>query len=279
MPEPIIPPANQPPLSQATPQNPPPKVSLLAVASLVLAVLAIPGMFVCIGMPMAVVALVLGIAGIVLTSRSGQVKGGGLAWAGTIVSGLTLVGMIIIMVFFAREGAKADAGRGTLTRAEAMIIGDSDGTVHGNSDAARELAKTYQELLVSLDEEFFEWEGEKPKLMVSGGKFICYCQLEEETCAFLVHVPGYRGYDDEAKNVLSEMAWMAAQMVVESHPDKVSTDDKLAVGLKGMVLYGAILTGEAGSEEDPKVGKDQKTLLPYFPNPKKETAGAETAGE
>jgi hypothetical protein len=275
MPDPIMPPGNQPPLSHAMAQNPPKRVSMLAVFSLVLSLLAIPAIFVCIGLPMAVVALVLGIAALVVTSRSGRVKGGGMAWAGVIVSGLTLTGTVVMMAFFAKEGAKERANQPTLDKAEALIIGDSQGTVHGNSDAARAIAKDYQELLDKLDEEFFEWEGEKPKLMLSGGKFICYCQLEEGSCAFLVHVPGYRKYDDKAKEALNEMAWMAAQMVAEAHPDEVTSGDKLAVGLKGVVLYGAILTGKAGSEMDPRKGSDDKVLLPFFPNPEKALESAE----
>jgi len=191
------------------------------------------------------------------------------AWAGIILSVLALGGMIAMMSFFAKDAAKIEANRPALDKAEALIINDSKGGLHGNSEEARELAKAYQTMLQTLDDELFEWKGEKPELMISGGKFICFCQLEETSCAFLVHVPGHRKYDGEAKEMLNEMAWMAAQMVAEGNPDKVSSGDKLAVGLKGVVLYGAIMTGEAGSEAEPKVGKKDKVLLPFFPEPVK----------
>jgi len=277
MPDPIIPPASQPTLAHATGQQLPTKTSMLAVFSMVLALLAVPGLLVCIGIPMAVVALVLGIAGIVVTSTSaGRVKGGGMAWTGVILSLLMLGGMVAMWIFAAKNAAKNAANQPALDKAEALIISDSKGSLHGNSDEARELAKAYQTTLQTFDDELFEWEGEKPELMISGGKFICFCQLEETSCAFLVHVPGYRKYNDEAKEMLKEVAWMAAQMVAEEHPDKVASGDKLAVGLKGVVLYGAILTGEAGSEADPKVGKKDSTLLPFFPEPVKAKAEAET---
>jgi hypothetical protein len=147
---------------------------------------------------------------------------------------------------------------------EDQIRTDSGGIAHGNSDEAKALAQAFSELMQTLrDELFTKRDG---GLSLSGKKFITYCELRPGQCAFVIHVPEYRKFNDDAKESLAELAWTVAQRTVEG---KLQPGDKLAVGLKGVVLYGSVMVGEVGEpdgdEPSPEIDGDERAdLLPFF---------------
>jgi hypothetical protein len=79
-------------------------------------------------------------------------------------------------------------------------------------------------------------------------------------------VPEYRRFSGEAKEVPAKLAWKTAQEVVrETLPENAG----LAVGLKGVVLYGAVMIGRVGKSDGEAVepdgtGSEKKRPVPFF---------------
>lgn len=121
----------------------------------------------------------------------------------------------------------------------------------GNSLEAIELANTFASRMKEVCDEAFTIN-RKPLLQLSDGEFLTYCQLQEDRCLFLVHVPSYRKFTKDAKKTLSELAWIVAQSTTAG---KLRKPSKLAVALRGVLTYGDILVGESvPSTEDKLTG-------------------------
>jgi hypothetical protein len=219
-------------------------------------------------------AVVLGHIGLVHINRSqGRLSGMGLAIAGLVLGyPLLLISGIMAVPFFSgmREGfnnAAASAGdpaAGRLSAAERKIISDSQGVAQGNSPEAIALADKYSKIMKSLREALFT-EEQKRAVSLTDGNFVTYCELRAGKCAFLVHVPSYRNFTDDAKESLAELAWMSAQKAVEG---TLKEGDQLGVGLKGTLLYGSVMVGvvpKEGESSDPEdQGTEKDALLPFF---------------
>lgn len=173
----------------------------------------------------------------------------------------------------------AQPGELAFREANREIIAGNGTAVFGNNDEARRLAGTYAKSLKIMRDNFFT----KANLDAVGsmeGEFLTYCQLNENSCAFLVHVPELRKFNAEAKKTLSDLAWINAQAVLQTntkHPPAT-----LAVGVKGLAFYDTILVGNYVA--DPKLGgdgitargsglKDVKLLYPFFTNPLNSAVG------
>ncbi len=113
---------------------------------------------------------------------------------------------------------------------------------------------------------------------LTDGQFIVHCELHEDRCAFIVHVPAYRDFSAEAKETLASNAWQIAQQTVEN---TLRPGDELAVGLRGTALYGAVMTGLVAADEDQRDAfqrVERDALLAFFPAPGRD-AGVEIADE
>lgn len=133
----------------------------------------------------------------------------------------------------------------------------------GNSPEAEALAQEYAESLQQVSKAAFT-EGKKRLLSTSQGEFLTYCELHEDRCLFIVHVPGYRDYESEAKEHLAKIAWSLAEATVK---DKLKSGSSLGVGLRGALLYGDIMVGTVSSDETAHHRQASKAdLLSFFPN-------------
>ncbi|WP_050028121.1 hypothetical protein [Verrucomicrobium sp. BvORR034] len=149
--------------------------------------------------------------------------------------------------------------------ANRKITTNNEGVAHGNSPEAEKLAAEFSSKLKSLRDVGIE-PSKKRSVSLSGGEFITFCHLAEDTCAFLVHVPELRKYTDEAKEFMGEAAWGVAQHCVATLPDK---PEKVAVGVRGIALYDRVLTGPGTADETtaPEVHKganSKDVLFTYF---------------
>ncbi len=66
-------------------------------------------------------------------------------------------------------------------------------------------------------------KGKKPLFQLSSGQFITYVELHDDRALFLVHVPEYRKFSDEAKKQLAELAWTVAQLSVSDALPEMQT--------------------------------------------------------
>jgi hypothetical protein len=154
-----------------------------------------------------------------------------------------------------------------------IIANTNDNQVFGNSAAARALAQEYSKSLKILRDNLFTKDN--PTAIGSmEGDFHTFCQLNDDSCVFLVHVPELRRFDDEAKKSLTDFAWINAQSVLKASTRK--PPKSVVVGVKGLMLYDAILIGDYVA--DPEPGKDgiqtrsaglqdMKLFYPYFAPP------------
>jgi hypothetical protein len=124
----------------------------------------------------------------------------------------------------------------------------------------------------TLREVFFSEEKRKG-ISLSDGEFITWCELREGQCAFIVHVPSYRKFTEDAKDSLETLAWTAAQQTVR---DTLEEGDELAVGMKGVVLWGDVRVGTVVGQDSEgdgieQQGKDEAILYPFFVSPEPAT--------
>ncbi|MFO1093256.1 MAG: c-type cytochrome domain-containing protein [Planctomycetaceae bacterium] len=158
------------------------------------------------------------------------------------------------------NAAHNQPGEAALAKAEGLIVGDSRGTAHGNTPAAQELARQFALVMEEVDKKAFTDTNAKFKL--SGGHYVTFCELQHDYCVFVVHVPEYRRFESSAKDVLEKLAWGAAQRIAGT---AMPADSRLAVGLRGVLLYGAVLEGMVGGGESHFVRSDERQrLFTYF---------------
>jgi len=181
---------------------------------------------------------------------------------------LSVVG-IGLMVAGPSTPKEQPPGAAELQAAEHLITTKSKGVTHGNTPEAREMALEFSRISDEMRGALIE-EGKSPKVSLTGGEFLTYCQVSEHGTAFLVHVPGLRKFTDEAKQVMAEASWFAANQAVAgmNPPPK-----NLAVGMRGMILYETILLGAPSKdlENDPTGGvvsrhpsHESQVLRPFF---------------
>ncbi len=267
-----------------SPFAPRPVMSALAVLSLILG--AISPFFLCLCYTSFVTSLAAIVTGHIARSSirrsGGTTTGSGVALGGLILGYLTFavtaVGLVGTIYLFQQtpavstgptQTASVPTAASALQDAEHKILSDDDGVALGNTADAQALADKFAAAMESQDQAFFTETEAKIKL--SGGHYVTWCELHTDRCAFVVHVPEYRRFDSQAKTLLSKLAWQTAQTVVE---EKLPPGAGLAVGLKGIVLYGAVLTGRVSDSEPDgqfpspdSTGTDEKLLIPFFERP------------
>lgn len=271
-----MPPGATPP---STPYTAAPRLNVLALLSMLIAFVS-PVFFCCCYLSTfpSFAAVVLGHVALVQIGRSqgalyGRLFAGIGLFVGYIVF-LASVAMIVLAMtapawqpkfkFDRRTRPASTVQADALSDVERAIATDNGGIAHGNSPAAKKLAEQFSVRMKELRDIGFTKS--KNKIQLSGGNFITHCELHPGKCAFVVHVPSYRNFAEDAKETLAGIAWKVAQ---ETVADSMEPGDKLAVGMKGTMLYGAVMTGtvaEQNSGPDMK-STDQELLKPFFEIP------------
>lgn len=222
----------------------------------------------------------------VLTSEAPAAKRPNLAlW---IILGIVAVLVLPIFVIplisiVAGKGAghrEEAAGKLELRHAETAITTNRHGTALGNSAAAIRLAAQMSNDLLSARTALFTGEDGKG-LSATGGEFVVFCQLSENSCAFLVHVPDLRHYASDAAKAMADAAYLEAYKILDkagSHPLR------LAVATRGTMLYGSVRIGSYSADSSKRLESAQEVasdtatvpaLLPFFA-PKSAESAIET---
>ena len=170
-------------------------------------------------------------------------------------------------------------GASAYDEANRSIVSDREGTYHGNTEIARELARTFSEKVKELEGELFTGGKENRAVSLTGEEFLTYCQLNEDSVAFLVHVPQFKRYKGEVRDSLLELTWAVAQNLMEGHPQGESLE--IAIGLRGTMMYGGSAIGTQGGnpkyENSFSIEKD--VFFKYFEEPEAEAEAAEGDAE
>jgi hypothetical protein len=203
-----------------------------------------------------------------------RLTGKGLAIAGLVLGYLTMIASIALLVFFltrperprSTDGPNLRSPTGpsdALSMAESNVSSASDGVGTGNSPEATQLASSFAEQMKEVSDKAFT-KGRKRLFQLSGGNFVTHCHLDSDSCVFIVHVPQYRDYADDAKSFLAEIAW---QVALNAVGDQLPANGKLAVALRGTIMYGDIQAGSKPTDEGaewPVQPIERSDLLPFF---------------
>ncbi|MEA3208789.1 MAG: hypothetical protein QOE70_1846 [Chthoniobacter sp.] len=170
-----------------------------------------------------------------------------------LVIGVAFVGFlgfrVVQFVKYVREHPRQAApGEAEFREANRQIIANKGTAAFGNNREAIALAQEYSRKLKALREVFFT-KGKDDAFSLSKGELLTFCQWNGDSCVFLVHVPELRRFESDAKKSLTDLAWMSAHVVLQAKggpPPKT-----VAVGVKGALLYEAILIGDLLSNPAP----------------------------
>jgi hypothetical protein len=239
---------------------------MLALGSFLLAVVSPLGVCLCC-YPTVVTSLasiVLGHVGLYRISKS-QGTQSGTVWG---VLGLAIsyplfflsLGFLLLPLFVteAPEGptTPGSLARRRLSEAESNVISDSRGIGHGNTDQARAMAEEVSRRMQELREELFTSRDTLLK-----GKFVTHCEMNDGRCAFVIHAPDLRNFESDSKEFLGELAWEVADDVAT---EELGEGVELGVGVKGLLLYSAVMVGKTGSDDEPRTSTSSDQLLPFF---------------
>lgn len=153
----------------------------------------------------------------------------------------------------------------------------------GNSPKAVAAATSFSKQMKKMRDLLFE-AGKKDGFSVSDHQFLTYCELHDSECAFIVHVPELRRFSKEAKESLGTLAWITAQSALKEQ-QITNSAMRLAVGLRGIVLYDRVLLGTLQGDIEAKnntltetvVGSNpEQRLSPFFEIPTRESAKLRT---
>jgi hypothetical protein len=118
----------------------------------------------------------------------------------------------------------------------------------GNTPEAVRLAGRFSEAFKAERARTFTRGFQLEILESTRGEFMTYCELHAQECAFIVHVPKLRKFDQspfekvDARKLLAQLAWVTAQGVLKAE-GAGKPRMELAVGLRGISQYGPIMLG------------------------------------
>ncbi len=170
----------------------------------------------------------------------------GALWA---LRALFLSPLILFPLFLmigAAAGAKLERERAKLPgyadykRAEDYVGSWSGADGKGNTAKATDAAETFTNVLKAYRTMAVS-ESKSKKAPGSKDHFITWCEVQENRCLFIVHVPELRRFEDDAKATLAEGAWLAAQ--VSAKKLDLPAGAELAVAIRGDVLYDRLISG------------------------------------
>lgn len=228
---------------------------ILGIVGLLSSFLFCPSIFLCI------TGLVLGLVGLSRAKKGlGLVGGKNQAIAGIACSSVGLVAMFVIGFMVAKDGRPTPESKSPRQAAALSISSSSGQTGYGNTPKAVALAEKYAAMMSGLHQVAFESsKGSAPK----SAKYVVHCELRDGTCAFLACVPQYRKFTDGAKSSLEDLAWSTARAVLKDEPT-LKPDSDLCVALKGMLMFGSVMTGTTKGSSPATRTKDEEDMDRFF---------------
>lgn len=127
------------------------------------------------------------------------------------------------------------------------IVSWSDKAGFGNTPEAERLAADFSQRLQALQAVAFTGGADEAnRVSLTDGNVISYCQLTDDGACFLVHVPQLKNYKRGVRDALIDLAWQSARGATEEL--RAAGDRKLAVGLRGSLMYGGYAAGPGNAE-------------------------------
>ena len=261
----------------------------MAVTSLILGILSIIPYLSCFYPIAAILSLIFGTISLVGIAKSkSKIKGKWFALIGIVCSVYSLWVAVQMVISIGKDMAEANqlnnAPPSAFKQAERnILVANQDQYFFGNTPEAEALAANLSRHFKEVREQHFTSSGNG--LSLTDDQFLTHCELHEDTCAFLIHVPKLRKFDAKAKRSLCDIAWMLAQSTLAE--SNFPEGGQLAVGVKGVVLYENIYLGihvkqsgdTPGDSGRQKVSSSEEVLKAFFPEPVNEIPEGRTTTE
>lgn len=269
------------------------RISALAILSLLCGLMSVPMMCLCFtSVPFSLAAIVMGhMSRGIVRDTNGTYRGIEMATFGTILGYSTLLITGITLLFYLNSESTlkqssaprpAQASTVLLQQAEAQLLSQSEEVAFGVStseSSAQSLAQHYIDALHVLDSTHFSESATDEELPPRA--YRAFVQLNSDSVAFLLFVPEYARFTDEARQTLIDSCWLIAQRSVDGI---VPNDSKLAVALYSdsncqQIMIGKTARGESSSTGLSSPDASRKALSPFFrlaEKPTKETPSAES---
>jgi hypothetical protein len=171
-----------------------------------------------------------------------------------IVLAFVIVLVLGLMMFVVSNIGKAGGSRATtpgraqFDAANRKITRYEGAAAFGNTPEAKAIAEAYSANLKLATESSFTG-GKRGSVSFTKGRVLTYCELRDDSCVLLVHVPELRQYKDDARDELAKLAWQTAETTLSE--EGVDRRVKLAVALRGALLYGPVMMGEIDPSDRP----------------------------
>lgn len=173
-----------------------------------------------------------------------------------------LVAMVLLAGLLVKDDNKP--GKREFVDADSTIISSRAGTAHGNSSDAQSLAAA-----LSSDLSTIRKMGFKSSNPFSSGlnesDCLVYCQLNEDSCVFLIYVPELNKFESPAKESMGDYAYLDAQKVLDEQANtKIRT---VIVATRGRMFYDRMVMGHYYPRDlDPLAKVSRERLGGMFPS-------------
>jgi hypothetical protein len=251
----------------------------LAVASVVTGLFAIPtcGLLIVGGLA----GFIAGLVAFIRARRSpAEYAGAGLAMVGMALNAFALLAPILWTLLLGGLAALApepQPGQREFRAANRRLVAYEGQTAFGNTPEARGLAERFGKAMDAVG--VIAFEGEEPAATLTENRCLTWCEIGPDTVCFLAHVPRLRSYQGEAREALLDLAWSIARDVTRELREP--EDRRLGVGLRGVLLYGAVAVGLG--ESPPAKGYSAEAepgeLIAFFGTSTAPTASTIAQGE
>lgn len=237
-----------------------PRTSRLARAGLLV---SIPALLLT---PLAVVSFILSLFGWrAIWKGKGRITGRWMVFCGASLS----VASFFVWDLIELTRPAPSAAAKSLTAAEQAVQRGGNDFHGGNSAEAVARATEFSEAMERLNAAFFEWKDRTKAPRDAEGTFPTYCRMTPGSCAFVIRVPRYYRYTEEAKELLPRMAWNSAHLIAAGQ--RMPPGTRLAVALLDGRKYVHVLTGDAADAEGSSQPNEGTSLEPFFaPGPGEE---------
>jgi hypothetical protein len=225
--------------------------------SLALGVVTLPAAGFC-GM-VSLVGLVLGLIGLFARKPDGASRVPALLGIGCNAVPVLLIASLLVLSArgTSRTTSSSSARGASQTRsvdasgfdaANRQIMAFENGQeAFGNTPEAVELARKFSTILKVMTKIGFTSQRKDEAISLTQGHVLTYVEMRADTVCFLAHVPELRAYRGDVRGTLLDLAWNTARE--STRRARTDRDVKLAVALRGMMLYGAIAIGPASGEK------------------------------
>ena len=155
-----------------------------------------------------------------------------------------LAAVFVVIALLGACGGDPEPGEAAFDQANGRLTNNNKQFAFGNGPVATELAQKFNERMRLMLKVGFKNRASNSSV---DDDIITYVNLTDDSAAFLIYIPGLRSYKEDAQGTLLDVAWPLARGRVKELEPQV--DRKLAIGLRGTLLYGASAFGSSGMDE------------------------------